>query len=963
MERRLHSLLSKTCILVFLVFGLNQSFAQAPKIQFEAEESLSEVKSNSMESTRLHIAFEGMNYLDVETREGNFTELFVPGAYHTGALGTPKLPASKKLIEIPFGAEVDVKVLDYTIEEYRLSDLGVQNQVMPVQPAVRKDQDVLDIPFEYKADTYSRSDFISPELAVVEELGVMRSIRLGRLVVSPVHYNPAEGKIRVYNNIEIEIRYEGADMSKSNRIKASTYSPFFEGLYDQVINPFGLRSEYEDYPDLTKYPTKMVLVSHPDFETTLQPFIEWKTKQGIEVIEAYTDDIGGSVSDIQDFIQDQYDQGTPEDPAPTFITLVGDSDKLPASTIGSASGKVTDLYYASVDGDYFPDMYYGRLSARNVQELQNQLDKILYYQQYEFDDPSYLDDVTLIAGADWNWNSNVAQPTVIYGTDNYFNASNGFANVNDYLDSYSGVYDEERIAVSMINYTAHCSPTSWGDPNLSVNDVHNMTNTNQYPVAIGNCCLSSQFSHSESIGEAWVRAEEKGGVAYVGSAPNTYWFEDFYWAVGAFPISGNNNGYVPTTDETSIGAYDAPFVSDYKSVASIKFVGNLAVTEAHMENFPTHSGVQYYWEAYHTFGDPSTSMYLTQGEDNNVTHLPTVPIGVDTYNVEAVPGSYVAISKDGVLHGAAYVDESGSVDVPIEPITDGGDATIVVTRPQYIPYVAEIPAAALEGPYVTFTDFVIDDAAGNDNGEADFGEEILLDITLENVGNEQASDVNATLLTDNEYVTITNDSATFDDIDEESSATLEGAFSVAFSDSIPDQESVLFTIEATDGEDTWESNFTLHVNAPHLVFEDIWAGDPDKETPINPGELTDLTVSIRNEGHAASMDIESYMEASSSWLTVHTVDAVEASALAPDATTEVTFEVSTLLSTPPETVVELLLTAVSGEYAFEGVKEVVIGEAPVYSGGDIPTTYNTNPTTSSNAVEPGEMSVTIPEGA
>ncbi len=679
----------------FILFFINLCSLHAYElmINFDNDRSISELRQNSFENTSFLFSFEGLNFLTVKTEHGTFTELIMPGGHSIGALGTPKLPASNKLIEVPFGAEVSIRVLNYTTEYYRLSDFGVEHPLVPVQPSLRKDQDISEVPFKYKPDIYSKRSYIEPEIATVEVLGVMRGQRLGRVTISPVHYNPANNSIRVYNNIEVEIEYTGADEALTREIKASTFSPWFDVVYDQVINRFDTRDVFDDHPDLLKYPVKMVIVSHDDFQETLQPFIEWKTKQGFEIIEAYTSEIGSSASAIQSFIHDKYNAGTPQDPAPTFVIVAGDPTKLPASAIGSASSQVTDLYYASVDGDYFPDMYIGRLSARNVQELQNQLDKILYYQQYEFTDPSYLNDVTLIAGHDNYWNPQIGQPTVHYATQNYFNAAQGFANVNAYLNSYSGVYDEARIAVSMINYTAHCSSTRWANPHLSASDIHNMTNSGSYPLAIGNCCESAQFSHAESIGEAWMRAENKGAVAYIGSAPNTHWFEDFYWAVGAFPISGNNNGYVPSVDETTPGAYDAHFISDYVAVASIKFVGNLAITEAHLQNYPTHSNVQWYWEGYHTFGDPSTVVYLTEGSENVVSHMPILPIGLDTYTVEALPGSYVGISMNGLLHGAAFVDETGAVDVPIDPILDGGDVTIVVTKPQHIPYIAEVPAA------------------------------------------------------------------------------------------------------------------------------------------------------------------------------------------------------------------------------------------------------------------------------
>src|SRR6056297_94415 len=185
-----------------------------------------------------------------------------------------------------------------------------------------------------------------------------------------------------------------------------------------------------------------------------------------------------------------------------------------------------------------------------------------------------------------------------------------------------------------------------GEPNLSITDVYDFENENMYPLAVGNCCLSNDIGYSsECIGEAWMRKENGGAVAYIGSAPSTYWFEDFYWAVGAFPIEGNNNGYVPSTEETTLGVYDAMFMSDYECVDSKIFVGNLAVTEVDIQGYPQHSNPLYYWEAYMCNGDPSLMLYNTQGEENEVDHMDVIYIGTETYEVSADPGSYVGISK------------------------------------------------------------------------------------------------------------------------------------------------------------------------------------------------------------------------------------------------------------------------------------------------------------------------------
>ncbi len=916
---------------VFLfIFAISAS-AQSP-VRLEAAKSITEVKESNFQTLKVQYAFDELHTLEVKTEHGTFNELMFQNAYSVGELGTPKLPAAKNLIEIPFGATVEVSVKSYTTTEYKLADYGIKNALMPVQPSIRKDQQPEDVPFEFQPEAYAKSNFTEREIAEVEVLGVMRGMRLARLVVSPVQYNPSTGTIRAYNNIELEVSFKNADMELTQYIKASTWSPYFQVLETRVLNPLMNRDIFDDHPDLTKNPIKMLIVSHREFEETLEPYIEWKTQMGFYVQVDYTDEIGTTAAAIQSHIHGVYNAATPEDPAPTFVILVGDGGKVPASAIGSSSNVVTDLYYASVDGDYFPEMYHGRLSARNVQELQNQIDKILYYEKYEFDDPSYLDDVTLIAGQDGTWNPRIGQPTVHYATQNYFNAAHGFNNVNAYLNSYSGCYDNDRISVSFINFTAHCSSTSWAGPYLTVTNVHNMTNTGKYPLAIGNCCQSSLFSHPESIGEAWVRAANKGAVAYIGSAPNSYWFEDFYWAVGAFPLQGTNNGYVPTAEETTLGAYDAPFVSDYLAVGAMKFVGNLAVTEVDVQNYPSHSSPLYYWQAYHTFGDPSTFIYKTQGSDNEVSHLPILPIGLDTYTVEALPGSYVAISKDGVLHGAAFVDESGEVEVPIQAVLDGGDVMIVVTKSQFIPYIQIIPAAALEGPFVVLDHYDID-------GQPTYNETISLDVTIKNVGADPVGTVTATLTGTDPYITIINPGTVveFDGMqagETGNTSFMAGAFELEISKNVPNNHQATFALSVTDGTSEWVSNLRITAFAPVFSINPDYTMDEDGDGNgrLDPGESAVLTFMVTNNGGATALNPAFEITGNSPYLTIENENQ-ELPALNAGETTEVTILVHAHGAAAEGTSVDLDLNIEDGHF-FATQTELIIGQVPEMQVGN-----------------------------
>ncbi len=878
------------------------------------------VVENNAQKLVLTFNYGGINYADINTQKGVFSQIDIPGAYRTGEVGNPQLPASRKLVQIPAGAHVSVKVLSFETNEYNLADYGIKNKILPYQPSYPKSIDPSQMEFKYNENSYSTKGYNQSELASVFTLGKMRGIELAQVEVNPVLYNPSKNTIKVYNNIKVEVTFTGGDNAKTKSLLAKTYSPYFETLYKNIVNySSGAKDNFTDNPDHTKYPVKYLIVTNPMFVDQLEDFIDWKTKKGFEVIMATTDETGTTAAGIKAWIHGQYNAGTETDPAPTFFLLVGDTPQLVASQTGTATSKQTDLYYACVDGasDIFPDMYYGRLSATDSSQLQVQLDKIMYYEQYQFEDDTYLNHVTLIAGADGTWNPNVGQPTINYGTTNYFNAEHGYTNVNAYLSSYSGCYAADKISVGFINYTAHCGETSWGDPVLTQGAVNAFTNQNKYPLAVGNCCLAADFGYSgsECIGETWMRKANGGSVAYIGSSPSSYWYEDFYWSVGAHSYSAGN---YPSPENSTLGAYDAPYNSDYLCVDALIFVGNLAVAEAFSNSYPTSISLKYYWEAYNCLSDPSIFIYHTQGIENTVNHLPTLPIGMNEYEVSAEPGSYVAISKDGILHGAALVPESGVVSVPIEPVTSGGDVDIVVTKYQYKPYQAVVTAAALEGPYLTVNAININDEITKGNQQADYGEVFNIDLTIENVGAEIAQGITANITTQSDYVvSFTNNvNVPFNNIEPEALETSSGMFLMQLEQQIPDQTVISLNITLTDNstKKTYESVKSFKVNAPKLSVKNIYIDDTqlgDANNILDPGETASLKVVVENTGKAPiSANVNVGFEVGSSSLMSLIDQNAEAGVIEPGQLVTLSFGVSAnadvAMGTPEDLVIDVV---------------------------------------------------------
>ena len=691
--------MKKLSLLLVLALSTTIAMAQSGRIDLRSI-SRAEITHSDFTSLRATFSYGSIESIEVPTERGTFSEIAIEGTYASGEIGTPELPASHQLLAVPFGATPRVTVTNYTTTDYRLSDYGI-GTLIPHQPSVRKDQRPEDVEFVYNAAAYqsTRSLASAPE-ATIEVQGTMRGIRIGSLVINPVSYNPTSNTLRVFNDIEVEVSFDGADRAETERMLLSTYSPYFDIVYKQMFNYRQIMDVYDDHPDLMAYPVHMIVVTPENYISALQPWLDWKTQKGFYINVVTTAQAGGNYNAIKTYVQNLYNQGVNQGATPTFLILVGDVAQVP-NTTGSSTQKVTDLYYGSIDGDYFPDMFYSRMSAENTTQLTAIINKILQYEQYTMPDPTYLNNVTLIAGWDSYWTSRVGAPTINYATTYYYNTAHGFNEVHSHVNQsqYAGCYNALSTGIGFVNYTAHGDNNMWYQPQFTNSNVNQLTNTNKYFLAMGNCCLSGNFGYSSTcFGEAMIRAENKAAYSYIGSCPNTYWYEDYYFGVGATNVFSQT----PMLTNSSTGVYDGIWMDDtYHTVSSMTFLGNLAVCYAFTGGYQTSSNPTYYWQAYHVLGDGSIMPYRVQPTPNNVSHASTFPAGATSFQVSAQEGSYVAISQNNVLKGVALVPASGTVNVQVATGITSGQVRIVVTKPQRQPYIQDINVSTSQSFTIT----------------------------------------------------------------------------------------------------------------------------------------------------------------------------------------------------------------------------------------------------------------------
>ena len=233
--------------------------------------------------------------------------------------------------------------------------------------------------------------------------------------------------------------------------------------------------------------------------------------------------------------------------------------------------------------------------------------------------------------------------------------------------------------------------------------------------------------------------------------------------------------------------------------------------------------INYYWEIYSIMGDPSLTTYFGVPSDNIVIYPSTIFMGLSSVQISAEPYSYVAISMDGLSHGVGLVDATGVIDLEIDPFVNPGLAQLVITRQNRVPLIEDIEVIPNAGPYVMFESYIIDDTAtGNGNGSLENGEVVDLDMSVENLGSSQATNVIVTISSTDPYITIIDDTENFGNIAAGAIVTIAGAFTIEAAGDMPDSHMVYFELEAV-AEDTWISYFTIEAYAPMFPPENLTA--------------------------------------------------------------------------------------------------------------------------------------------
>ncbi|MFQ6103234.1 MAG: C25 family cysteine peptidase [Candidatus Glassbacteria bacterium] len=584
-----------------------------------------------------------------------FQELTIPGQTTLMEVGKPALPMIRFLIAIPHGAQVDLSF--QAEEQVILTDYRVY-------PFQQPQKDTGNDPSEFNIDEsfYRSSERFPAQIAVIGEPSTWRHLEVVLVEVAPVSYVPDRNSLIVTAHLIVELAYAP---KKEGEILDTSFGPareHWERAYSQHVINYDWLEEREGTRD-SEGPVYL-LITHPNFESAVQPLAEWHHLEGLEteVVSINT----SSYQTIKNEITDRYEQGNLE-----YVLLVGDTNYMP---VYYWDDSLSDYWYACITGppDNYADIAVGRLSVTSSSDAENQVSKILAYEKNPpLDD--WLTDITLVAHREdapgkyveckENIRTNIIQQPP-------FSVETIYGHLPDGVNAH--VTSAINDGCNVVNYRGHGTTTTWVDwdyywNSWTTSHVMALANNDYTPIVFNIACDNHQIQTS-CLGEYWLNKYPGGAVASLGATDPSWTVPNHDYDKWLFREFNIYNEY-------RIG-----WMSNHAATYIINSHGSYGVDNARM----------YLW-----LGDPATEIWTNVPDLLSVDHPSQIITGYQVIDItvtsggDPLEGATVCLYKQDEVYEVGTTGADGVASFSVTPAT-GGTLYVTVTEHDFLPYEGEI---------------------------------------------------------------------------------------------------------------------------------------------------------------------------------------------------------------------------------------------------------------------------------
>ena len=867
--------------------ALGDRNATAPKVS---------LISNSAKETTVCFSLGGFYRTAIETAEGPQYVISAPKMASLLEEGAPDLPLYAIPVLIDDMAATELLVEGAKFEEF--DDI----EIAPSKGNLSRKIDPTTVPYRY-GEAYSQNQFYPLLQAETDVPYILRDFRGQNILVRPFAYNPITKTLRVYTELRLTLRNtdkKGDNPKLSRKSGPMRMAPETDALYSQRF--INYRENAGKYP-FVEDEGDMLIICPESYLQAMQPFVDWKNASGRPTTMVSLEEAGGNHTDqLKSFIRSHYDNPSEN---LTYVLLVGDYADITPKFVG---GGGSDIWLGQLEGnDYYPEVFVGRFSVESVTDVETHVAKVLYYER---DMPSKVEWLNKGIGIGSTEGEGVGHnggesdyQHIEYIRDTLLHYTYG-----EVSQHYNGVGVGTNAAmlsenfnngVDICNYCNHGSVQGWYVGSFHNSHVNALVNDYKWPVVWSTACLNGKFD-MDCFAEAWMRATNDETGVPTGAIGGMFSWTSQPWQP---PMTGQDEMVDVLCEWRSADQY-------HHTLAGASLNGNMKI----LDLYPNDQGVTH--NTWILFGDPSLLMRTDNPTELHVVCQPeAIFLGQTELQLTADADYALAtLSCNGhILCTTPIVN--GEATLRFESPTEVGTAQLVVTGYNKETHVQTLEIIPANGAFLLYDSF----AVNSESGQADYGATFSLDLSVKNIGNEAASNVQVQLSSDSPYVNVLNNSATIPSLESMGSFTLEDSFLLKVADHVEDGLQVPFTLTCTDGTHTWNSSFRMTLHAPVFALTDF-----RPEGNIVPGESGILLVSIKNVGSAKARDAHIELYSSSSDLSFRAT-AHDIGSIAPDVTTSIRARFDTGGNMTNGNSYEILYLVEAESYLLEGIETLNIG--------------------------------------
>jgi hypothetical protein len=814
--------------------------------------------------------------------------------------GAPNLPGGGRYIAIPQGAVPVLKIVSQRTESYKNID---------VAPAFKIPLDTDKSPLQYptRTDIYSSNAFYPASPVTLSAPSKIRGVDVVMLGITPFQYNPVTKELVVYRDLEIEVEFQGGTgQFGEDRLRSRFWDPI---LSDALLNyqsipviDYSKRAIENKRGDGCEY--LIIIPDGPDFLTWAEQIKSFRIRQGITTeIRTLTDIGGNNATIIKNYISNVYNTW---DPVPSAIMLMADYGSNQNSTIISPiwdSYCASDNIYADVDNDDMPEFAMGRMVANNNTELETMVTKFLNYETNPPTSAAFYDHpITALGWQTVRWfqlcseivggyfknvqGKNPVRINEVYegnpNSDPWSTATNTQTIMDEFgpnglgyipgtpqeLGGWSGgdandINAAVNAGAFILQHRDHGMETGWGEPSYVNFNIDGLTNTDLTYVFSINCLTGKYNWSSECFVEKFYRYRHNnvnsGALAVLGASETSYSFVNDTYLWGVY-----DNMWPDFMPEYSTTPAERGLLPSFANAAGKYFL--------QQSGWPYNTeNKEVTYNLFHHFGDAFLTLYSEVPQDLTIIHDGIILSDMDQFIITADEGSTICLTVDDNIIGLAQGTGS-PLTMTITPQEAGTTALLTVTKTNYFRHQEPIAVIPPEGAYCLYDAYTVsDDNGGNGNGLADYNETVELNLGIKNVGMVDGDSITVTITTLDPFITLFDNSEFYGVIPSGQSVTIDNGFSFYAAENTPDQHEVIFSVICSNGVDTWNSVFTVKVNAPllninSLIIDDHLNGNGDGK--LDPGEQVTMTLNYSNTGHATAYDVDVFLEGQSGYIDI-----------------------------------------------------------------------------------------------